>query len=203
MTDKKTVLVSSTVYGHEELLERVYSILTVLNFEVWMSHKGTLPVSSSKTAFENCLYAVDKCDIFLGIITPNYGSGKVGTDLSITHKEIKKAVELKKNRYFLAHDNVVYARKLLSDLGFKNTQERDELSLKKGATSLDDIRVIDMYEDAIRDQLPLDEREGNWVQKYSTTNEADLFVMSQFSRYQEAEEFIKENLNSFNGVSDE
>jgi hypothetical protein len=43
---KLTVLVSSTVYGIEELLDRVYTLLTGYGYEVWMSHKGTVPVRS-------------------------------------------------------------------------------------------------------------------------------------------------------------
>ena len=73
---KLTVLVSSTVYGIEELLDRVYTLLTSYGYEVWMSHKGTVPVRSDRTAFENCLAAVDECNLFLGIITPYYGSGQ-------------------------------------------------------------------------------------------------------------------------------
>jgi hypothetical protein len=59
----------------EELLDRVYTLLTSFGYEVWMSHKGSVPVFSNRTAFENCLQAVKNCDLFLGIITPNYGSG--------------------------------------------------------------------------------------------------------------------------------
>ena len=61
---KPIIMVSSTVYGIEELLERVYSLLTAFGYDVWMSHKGTMPIMSSKTAFQNCLDAVEKCDLF-------------------------------------------------------------------------------------------------------------------------------------------
>jgi len=77
-----TVLVSSTVYGIEELLDRVYALLTSLGYEVWMSHKGTLPVRSDRTAFQNCLDAVAACDLFLGIITTSYGRGVGSTGMS-------------------------------------------------------------------------------------------------------------------------
>ena len=49
------IMVSSTVYGIEELLDRIYTILTAFGYDVWMSHKGTLPIFSSNTAFENCI----------------------------------------------------------------------------------------------------------------------------------------------------
>ena len=63
---KLTILVSSSGYGIEELLDRIYVLLTAYGYEVWMSHKGTLPVFSNQSAFGNCLAAVEKCDIFLG-----------------------------------------------------------------------------------------------------------------------------------------
>jgi hypothetical protein len=194
---KLTIMVSSTVYGIEELLDRVYTLLTAYNYEVWMSHKGTVPVRSDRTAFENCLAAVEQCDLFLGIITPHYGSGqnpKRPNDPSISHREIQKAIALKKPRWLLAHDHVVYARSLLNNLGFKGKKGRKPLKLRK-TPLLEDLRVLDLYEDATIDipEVSLDERDGNWVQKFRSSEDGSLFVGAQFFRYQEVEQFIKEN----------
>ncbi|TPE54018.1 DUF4062 domain-containing protein [Maribrevibacterium harenarium] len=201
MSKKLTVMVSSTVYGVEELLDRVYTLLTTFGYEVWMSHKGTVPVSSNETAFESCLKAVEKCDLFLGIITPQYGSGVDATGLSITHKEMKKAIELNKPRWFLAHDQVVFARRLLMDLGYKTQEQRSELTLRKGAASISNIKVIDLYEDATMEQLPLDDRQGNWVQKFDRDDDANLFVVAQFSRYQDVEQRLTEHFQNVSQVS--
>ncbi|EOU2519146.1 DUF4062 domain-containing protein [Vibrio cholerae] len=201
MSKKLTVMVSSTVYGVEELLDRVYSLLTAFGYEVWMSHKGTVPVSSNETAFESCLKAVEKCDLFLGIITPQYGSGVDATGLSITHKEMKKAIELNKPRWFLAHDQVVFARRLLMDLGYKSQEQRSELTLRKGAASISNIKVIDLYEDATMEKLPLDDRQGNWVQKFDRDDDANLFVVAQFSRYQDVEQRLTEHFQNVSQVS--
>lgn len=194
---KLTVLVSSTVYGIEELLDRVYTLLTSYGYEVWMSHKGTVPVRSDRTAFENCLAVVDKCDLFLGIITPHYGSGQdpqKPDEPSITHQEMRRAIELKKPRWILAHDHVVFARGLLTNLGFKGKAGRQKLTLQKRPI-LDDLRILDLYEEATIDaeDTPLADRDGNWVQKFHNTEDGSLFVGSQFFRYQEVEQFIKEN----------
>ncbi|MBU5691108.1 DUF4062 domain-containing protein [Vibrio cholerae] len=201
MSKKLTVMVSSTVYGVEELLDRVYTLLTTFGYEVWMSHKGTVPVSSNETAFESCLKAVEKCDLFLGIITPQYGSGVDATGLSITHKEMKKAIELNKPRWFLAHDQVVFARRLLMDLGYKTQEQRSKLTLRKGAASISNIKVIDLYEDATMEQLPLDDRQGNWVQKFDRDDDANLFVVAQFSRYQDVEQRLTEHFQNVSQVS--
>jgi hypothetical protein len=194
---KLKILVSSTVYGIEELLDRVYVLLTAAGYEVWMSHKGTVPVFSNRTAFENCLAAVEKCDLSLGIITPNYGSGqnpKAPDEPSITHQEIQKAIALQKPRWLLAHDHVVFARLLLNNLGFKGRDGRKSLKIRK-TPILDDLRVLDLYEDAIIDipEMSLDERDGNWVQTFRSTEDGSLFAVAQFFRYQEVEQFIKEN----------
>lgn len=201
MSKKLTVMVSSTVYGVEELLDRVYTLLTAFGYEVWISHKGTVPVSSNETAFESCLKAVEKCDLFLGIITPQYGSGVDATGLSITHQEMKKAIELNKPRWFLAHDQVVFARRLLMDLGYKTQEQRSELTLRKGAASISNIKVIDLYEDATMEQLPLDDRQGNWVQKFDRDDDANLFVVAQFSRYQDVEQRLTEHFQNVSQVS--
>ena len=108
-----TIFVSSTVYGIDELLDQIYALLSGFGYEVWMSHKGTVPVYPNQTAFESCLLVVEKCDLFLGLITPYYGSGIVEGDLSITHQELLKAIQLKKPRWILAHDHVSFARSLL------------------------------------------------------------------------------------------
>ena len=67
---KLKILVSSAVYGMEELLDQIYGLLVSFGYEVWMSHKGTVPITSSGTAFDKCLEAVEKCD-FLLCIHPN------------------------------------------------------------------------------------------------------------------------------------
>jgi len=194
---KLAVLVSSTVYGIEELLDRVYALLTAYGYDVWMSHKGTVPVRSDRTAFENCLAAVETCDLFLGIITPHYGSGQDKTkpdEPSITHQEVQLAIKLRKPRWLLAHDHVVFAWSLLKNIGHKGRAGRQKLKTTFKSTPIfDDLRVLDLYEEAIIDGIPLAERDGNWVQKFRSTEDGSLFVGSQFFRYQEVEQFIKEN----------
>ena len=165
-----------------------------------MSHKGTIPISSKRTAFDNCLRAVDKCDLFLGIITTSYGSGQDAQDpssRSISHEEILRAIKQNKLRWLLAHEHVVFARTLLNNLGYKGERGRKRLKLKKNPV-FTDLRILDLYEQAILDRetpntTPLLERRGNWVQKFGALEDGSVFVTAQFSRYQEVEAFIKEN----------
>ena len=190
---KPILLVSSAVYGFEELLDRIYAELVGFNYEVWMSHKGTVPVYPDMTALDSCRRAVQECDLFLGIILPRYGSGveEKGGD-SITHEELRWAIHLNKPRWILAHDHVVFARSFLDKLGFDTQEKRHTLKLHPSAV-FQDLRAIDMYDLASRhDVKPYRDKTGNWVQKFSSPEEAQLFAVSQFRRFQEAEAFIQD-----------
>lgn len=114
--------------------------------------------------------------------------------MSITHQEIGRAIELNKPRWVLTHSDVVFARRLLRDLGYGKPEKRRALKLNKGAKALTDLRVIDLYEEVIQDGNPLAERAGNWVQGFRGDVDALLFATAQFSRFQEVEAFIQENL---------
>lgn len=194
-------MVSSTVYGVEDELDRIYSLLTGFGYEVWMSHMGTMPVFSDKSAFENCLEGVRNCDIFLGIIGCQYGSGVDPDDPdspSILHQEIRLAVELPIPRWLLVHENVLTARTLFRKIGCSDSASRRKLKMKP-SNVLSDVRLIDMYEEAILASGPLEqrrpfkERKGNWVQKYNRPDQSDRFLMFQFYRYQEVQAYIEEH----------
>ncbi len=190
---KPIIMVSSTVYGIEELLDRIYAVLTQFGYEVWSSHAGTMPTNSAISAFDNCIQAVKDCDLFLGLITPYYGSGVVGTDISITQKELNTAIELNKPRWLLAHDHVVFARKLLEKLGHDDAEKRAAVPFESSVV-LDDLRVIDMYDTAIRNEVRFRDRTGNWVQKFVSGEDALRYATAQFYRFQEVERFLEEQL---------
>lgn len=183
MTDTRPiVMVASPVYGIEELLNQVYALLEGYGYQVWMSYKGTVPVNSRLSNFENCLAAVDACDVFLGIVTGHYGTGQdAGTDEpSIFHREVQRAIAQDKLRYFLTHHNVTLARTLLKQFRFDRDGNRLPLRLRR-MDVLDDVRILDMYDEIIRDSEPLSVRRGNWAQSYYQWDEALLFITQQFA----------------------
>lgn len=187
--DRLKILVSSVVLGFEDMLESIYAILDQ-DYDVIMSHKGTLPVDPEISAMNSCVQAVDDCDLFLGIILPRYGSGKEEADgLSITHREAIRAIELNKPRWFLVHEHVAIARELLKP--YRDETRKDGFHLKPGIAFgktpiLSDLRVIDLYELAMRHDISeVKHRKGNWVQPYGPEDDARLFVNAQFRRYRE------------------
>lgn len=187
------ILVSSAVVDWDELLESIYALLETYGYEVIMSHKGTLPVEPSVSAMDSCLKAVEDCDLFLGVILPRYGSGKEDKDgLSITHREAIRAIELNKPRWFLVHEHVSVARELLRP--YRDEKIKDRFTLKKGiefesTRILSNLRVLDLFELAMRHDIPeVKDRKGNWVQPYTSEDDARLFVSAQFRRYREMSE---------------
>lgn len=190
---KLTVMVSSSVRHKEPMLDQIYGLLDGFGYKVWMSYRGTVPIIPGISALDSCIVAAERCDIFFGIITPHYGSGTVPGALAITHRELLKAIEVGKPRFMLAHEHVIMARRLLMDFGIDTKAKRaaSGLTLKKGAVVIDDMRLIDMYEDATREDLPLAERTDNWVQPYKMPPEALLYTEEQFSRYDDNVGFVE------------
>ena len=209
-------MVSSVVFGYEDFLESIYAILENFGYEVRMSHKGTIEIDPNVSAMSSCEQAVDDCDVFLGIILPNYGTGREeGIPYSITHREAIRAIERNKPRWFLVHEHVVIARQLLRPYRlteevapaefeeiepgkFKEVKpaklkEVEPWKLKPGidfkkTPILSDLRVLDLYDLAMRHDIPkVKERKGNWVQTYGEEEDARLFATAQFRRYKEVE----------------
>lgn len=188
----RTVMVSSSVYQNQSLLEQVFAVLQGYKYEVWMSHMGTVPVFSRQSNYDNCLEAVEKCDIFLGIITPFYGTGKTEDGRTITHHELLKAIELDKVRWVLSDYRVNFARQLLKQFRFTQ-QGNPRASFRFNKTSvLDDIGVIEMYEDAIRSDVDLSDRTGNWVHEYRTDSDAVFHINRQLGAVDRVRDFVSQ-----------
>ena len=198
MRKRPIVMVSSSVYGQEELLDRIYVLLTALGYEVWMSHRGSVPTNSNETTLQSCLRAVENCDSFLGLITTHYGTTSAG-EVSITHQEFRKAIELKKPRWFLVHDRVIFARQLLRKMGYKTTEDRHRLGWRKLEPYISDLRVVDMYEEATEKRVENEQVKVKWVQKFYDTDDASIFTQTQFYRFLDAERCIRDHYPDLNG----
>ena len=98
------MVVSAAVYGRETLHKRIVAALDGFGFKTWNSHVGSMPHGFQNT-YKGCLAAVERYDIFLGLITTRYGFGTDGAGgPSVTHLELRKAIELDKPRLTPAHE---------------------------------------------------------------------------------------------------
>ncbi len=188
---KLKIMVASTIYGFEDHLEQVCSTLQVYGYEVWNSHFKTIPVHPGKSNTENCLIAAKKCDAFFGIIRPQYGSGIIGAT-SITHQEMLKAIELKKPRWFIAHRDVSIARQLLKQYMFDEHLNPIAAFTYRETRVMDDIRVIQLYNNTILNTVPAVERVGHWVDEYFRLGDILRCIETQFSDVDRVREIVKQ-----------
>lgn len=174
-TSKIKVMVGSTVYGFEDQLSQIVAYLSNLGYEVLNSYHGSVKVNPHLSNLENCLNAVEECELFLGIIRPYYGTGNIG-EKNITFEEIKKAITLKKPYWFLVHRDVVFARNLFKKIKLKSG---DEIIIDDNR--LFDKRYIEIYEYVIKNHVPVTLRNGNWAQEFYRLDDMMVYISSQFS----------------------
>lgn len=175
---KLKLMVASTVYHFEDQLRQICGILTGFGYEVWNSHIGTIRVHPGLSNQENCVAAARECDAFLGIIRPFYGSGIIGAH-SITHEECLEAIRQQKPRWFLVHRDVTFARQLLKPYLYNADGSRTAFQFKETCV-MDDIRVVELYDDSVQSAVPAADRKGHWAQEFYLLEEALLYVDSQF-----------------------
>lgn len=174
------VMVASTVYGFEDQLDQICATFQGYGYKVLNSHFKTIPTASNLTNIEICLSAVESCDMFFGIIRPRYGAVLNG-QLSITHLEMLKAIELNKPKWFIAHRDINVARQLLKQfMCTKEGKVKKAFKFKK-TDVLDDIRLIQQYNDTILNDLLPQERVGHWVDEYFRLGDILTCIKTQFS----------------------
>ena len=177
------VFVASTVYNFESDLNRIYELLDNLGYDVYMSHKGSFPLNSKLSNLKNCTNGVEDCDLFVGFIRPDYGSGVIDGK-SITHSEFETAYKCNIPRFVLADYRVPFTRNLFRNNKVikDNTNEIlkfEDISFKSNKVM--DTRCVKMYNEAIKDkEKPASKRTGNWVQSYIGINDIVLHLESQF-----------------------
>ena len=173
------IMVSSTVYGFEKDLRQLCATIESyksreFEYQVLNSCLGSIYVAPGVSNIEACLRAVDECDFFFGIILPRYGSG-------ITHEEFTRAIQLDKPRGFLSHFSVRYAREILAQYMYTNIKTRvrnPDFRFNKTPV-FEDARIIDMYNEAIQDGLPLDQR--RWAHEFGHFDGDEMtFVETEF-----------------------
>jgi hypothetical protein len=165
------VFVASTVYNFEHQLNDVFTFLDSMGYDVYMSHKGTIPLDSKKSNLENCLDAVRASDVFVGFVRPDYGSGVLTEgEKSIVHQEFETAFSREIPRFILADYRVVFTRMLCKEILLEERGKKrllDPENLHFGKSRIMDSRSIQIYNDAIKDNVrPASRRKGNWVQEY-------------------------------------
>ena len=200
---KPSIMLASTDYGHEEEIRKIAACLNRYGYRVVNSLIGTLPNDSRLSNMENCVNAVEKCDLFFGLIHTDYGSGNIGGK-NITREEFRKAVSCGKQRWAMVDEVVVTARNVIDHLCLISevSKPRDEqtvvgeiVTMRKN--SFLDYECIGFYNEMIQnDKAPAD-RKGNWIQPYRSL--ADILRYVKTNLYDNKKTVI-ENLEKSKSV---
>ena len=173
-------MISSSVEGFENELEQVIAELQSFEYHVMASHIGTIRVHPSLSNLENCLRAVEECDLFLGIIRPFMGTG-ITRETNITFEEMKKAIELRKPCWFLVHRDVVFAYKLFKRIS--ESERENLLERYRGrwmSNRFFDPLCTEVYQDVIsRDGSP-SIHTRNWAQEFYRLTDMLEYIKTQF-----------------------
>lgn len=181
MSKKKIkVFVASTVYYFEDQLKWICALFEELGYQPVNSHYKTIHVDPAKSNKENCLEAVRNSDCLFGIIRPFYGSGRI-SKTSITHEEMKLAIEIKKPHWFVVHRDVRVARELLKQYMYNKSGNPKKSFTFKPTKIFDDVRLIDLYNDTIQNGVPAEQRIGHWTDEYFEFDDIKKIVETQFS----------------------
>lgn len=170
----KKIMLASTVYGFEHTLTQMCALIESQGHKVLNSHYGTIAGANENSNLENCLNAVRSCDIFIGIIRPFYGTGVID-GVSITHSEFREAIKLKKKCFFAGHTHVDFSRQLLRQFMYDDNKKRTSFSIKKTSV-MDSLHTIDLYDEVIQNDIPVEQRIGTWVQPFTTPEELKRYL---------------------------
>jgi hypothetical protein len=212
------IMVSSSVHGFEDQLTQIGALLQGrgYGYEVVNSYLGTVQVAPGQHNFDACIQAVQDCDLFLGIIRGKYGSGVFSHtglaegEIAVTHREMRRAIQADKPRWFLVHDEVNVARQLLKPLlplfgcktydelqqHFRHQQEGAQPPARRYPFQdnpiLDDLRILDLYEETLLVQsgTPLLQRHNNWNQTYQDQTALLRFLKTQFQDQKRLREIL-------------
>lgn len=178
------VFVASTVYNFQTELNKIYELLDGFGYDVLNSHKGTFIIDSSVSNLQNCIDGVNECDVFVGFIRPDYGSGVLEKGgKSITHIEFETAVARKIPRFLMADYRVTFTRSLIRKAIVKNEDVNiaiNSANLSINDNKIMDVRCVQLYEEMIKEKMPPLTRKGNWVQEYMSLEDVRLHLDSQF-----------------------
>ena len=149
MDERYKVMISSSVNGFEGMLSLFEKRIEGYGYDVILSMSGKMKVNPHLGNFDNCLKAVEECDVFLGIIRTDCGTGLEG-ESCITFKEFKYARELCKPCWFIIDNRIKYYKNLLRNLVLREHPITKDDDLNKFIASYYDKKIKSREEN----QLP-------------------------------------------------
>lgn len=211
-----SVMISSSVNGYEDQLLQIEGFFNGLGYAVVLSMSGTMKVDPRLHNFDNCMKAVEECDLFFGIIRPDCGTGRVEKE-SVTFQEFKHARECHKPSWYVIDNRIKVYKELLKTLVLREYPDTKDEEMNKAITLFFDKRtkareklpkVLDIFEtNDLRQFDPLcfkmedfvnhkgmarEEITNNWMQYCNNLTEIIRFINTNFANKNFIENIIKE-----------
>lgn len=190
--NKLKIMVASTVHNFSDQIKQICATLKGYGYDVMNSHIKTMPTDPALSNLKNCVAAVESCDLIFGIITPRYGAVVDDSKMSITHHEMKTALALKKPHWFIAHRDISVARQLFKQYMYLVDGKPNPDFAYKRTEIFDDIRLIDLYNDTILNEVPPAERIGHWVEEYFELEDILTVLATQFKDVERVRKIVEQ-----------
>lgn len=210
-------MISSSVNGFEDQLLQIESVFTSLGYMVVMSMSGTMKVNPHLHNFDNCMKAVEGCDVFFGIIRPDCGTGRLDKEC-VTFQEFKYARELNKPCWYVIDNKIKTYKTLLKSLILREFPDTNDDDLNATITSYYDRqvrerkclpRVLDIFESKDLRQfdpvcfkmedfvnhkgMPKENITNNWMQYCNNLLEIARYIQTNFEDKDFIDSIIKES----------
>jgi hypothetical protein len=159
------IFVSSTCYDLLDVRSELEELLKSMGVAPILSDSklSDFEVHFDKNSIETCLLNIETADHVIVILDKRYGPSLKSAgfdDLSATHLEYRKAVELKKPIHFYVRD------RLEGDFSIWKKNQRDESIKLTWVTEKENRRLFEMLEEHKR--LVGRESKNNWYMQFTT-----------------------------------
>lgn len=160
------VFVSSTYYDLRIVRADLNRFIKEMGYEAVLYEKGHIPYGREDALEQYCYRETEKCDILVSIIGGRYGTQSKDSKHSITHRELKTAIELGKQVYIFIEKAVCYEYKTY-------LQNKEVKGFKQ--SSVNDVRVFSFLEDIY--SIPT----GNPIELFELSDDIVRFLREQWA----------------------
>lgn len=160
------VFVSSTYYDLRIVRAVLDRFIKEMGYETVLYEQGHIPYGREEALEEYCYKEIEKCDILVSIIGGRYGTQSKDSKHSISHRELKTAIELGKQVYIFIEKAVYYEYETY-------LQNKEVKGFKP--TSVNDVRVFSFLEDIY--SIPT----GNPIEPFELSDDIVRFLREQWA----------------------
>lgn len=163
---KPRIFVSSTYYDLRAIRADIERFVKEFGYEPVMFERGHIPYGKEEALEEYCYREISNCDMLITLIGGKYGSQSKDQKDSITHKELRTAIELGKQIYIFVEKAVLSEYRTY--LG-----NRDVVGFKPVAVN--DMRVYSFLEEIYGLSS------GNPVEGFETSDDVIRYLRDQWA----------------------